>query len=141
MAPRALPLLGVLFFVGAVASAGMPPLSGFIGKLLLLQAVPLKETVWLIGLWTIVLVGGLTALIALSRAGSILFWRTKGERDAAQGQRLQLRRIAPVILLLMMGVVMTIFAAPICRYAEATAVQLLTPGNYIEAVLPKEEKP
>lgn len=140
MAPRVLPLLGVLFFVGAVASAGMPPLSGFIGKLLLLQAVPLKETVWLIWLWTIVLVGSLAALIALSRAGSILFWTTQGEMVATRGQRLHLRLIAPVILLLMMSVVMTIFAAPICRYVEATASQLLTPGNYIESVLPKEEK-
>ena len=141
MAPRVLPLLGVLFFVGAVASAGMPPLSGFIGKLLLLQAVPPKESVLLIWLWTIVLAGGLAALIALSRAGSILFWATKGEMVAARGQRLHPRLIAPVILLLMMAVVMTIFAAPICRYAEATAGQLLTPGNYIESVLPREGKP
>jgi multicomponent K+:H+ antiporter subunit D len=141
MEPRVLPLLGVLFFVGAVASAGMPPLSGFIGKLLLLQAVPLKEATWLIWLWTIVLVSGLAALIAFSRAGSLLFWRTKEERVAAREQRLHPRLIAPVTLLLMMGVVMTLFAAPICRYVEATAGQLLTPANYIESVLPREDKP
>jgi len=141
MQSRVLSLLGVLFFVGAVASAGMPPLSGFIGKLLLLQAVPPEEAAWLIWLWIIVLVGGLAALIALSRAGSILFWSTKGEMVTTRGQGLHLRRIAPVILLLMMSVIMTIFAAPICRYIEATADQLLTPGNYIESVLSKEEKP
>ncbi len=142
MAPRVLPLLGVLFFVGAVASAGMPPLSGFIGKLLLLQAVPPEEGIWLlIWLWTIVLLGGLAALIALSRAGSLLFWTTEGDMIATERQRLHPRLIAPVILLLAMSVVMTILAAPICRYAEATAGQLLTPGNYIDAVLPKEKKP
>ena len=141
MAPRVLPLLGMLFFVGAVASVGMPPLSGFVGKLLLLQAVPLEKTIILIWLWTIVLVGGLAALIALSRAGSTLFWRAKGEAVVSQGQRLHLRLIAPVILLLTMSVVMTIFAAPICRYAEATASQLLTPSNYFESVLLREEKP
>jgi hypothetical protein len=40
-----------------------------------------------------------------------------------------------------MSVVMTILAAPICRYAEATAGQLLTPANYIDSVLTKDEKP
>ena len=141
MAPGVLPLLGILFFVGAVASAGMPPLSGFIGKLLLLQAVPPEEAALL---WTIVLVGGLAALIALSKAGSLLFWTAEGEMVSVRGQGLHLRYlrlVAPVVLLLTMSVVMTIFAAPICRYAEATASQLLTPGNYIAAVLPKEEKP
>ena len=134
-------LLGVLFFVGAMAAAGMPPLSGFIGKLLLLQAAPPKEAVWLIWLWTIVLVGGLAALIALSRAGSILFWTKEGEMVAAQGQRLHLRLIAPVILLLMMSVVMTVFAAPITRYAEATAAQLLNAGQLYRSRAAQEEKP
>jgi multicomponent K+:H+ antiporter subunit D len=140
-----LPLLGVLFFVGAVASAGMPPLSGFIGKLLLLQAVSPEKGIWLlISLWTIVLTGGLAALIALGRAGSLLFWTTKGEAVIGGSQRLQprfLHLVAPIVLLLSMSVVMTILAAPICRYAEATAAQLLTPTNYIDSVLPKEEKP
>jgi hypothetical protein len=36
---------------------------------------------------------------------------------------------------------MTLLAAPICRYAEATAAQLLTPRNYIAAVLHEEKKP
>ncbi|WP_459947084.1 monovalent cation/H+ antiporter subunit D [Desulfocastanea catecholica] len=139
MAPQVLPLLGVLFFVGAVASAGIPPLSGFIGKLLLLQAVPPEETVLLIWLWSIVLLGGLAALISLSRAGSLLFWTTEGEMVTTRGQGLRLRLVVPVVLLLTMSVVMTLFAAPICRYAEATATQLLTPGNYITAVL-REEK-
>jgi multicomponent K+:H+ antiporter subunit D len=141
IASRVLPLLGVLFFIGAVASAGMPPLSGFIGKLLLLQAVPMEEPIWLTWLWTIVLLGGLAALIALSRAGSLLFWTTEGEMLATERQGLHLRFVAPVILLLTMSVVMTILAAPICRYAEATAGQLLTPANYIDSVLTKEEKP
>jgi multicomponent K+:H+ antiporter subunit D len=127
-------LPGVLFFMGAVAAAGMPPLSGFIGKLLLLKAVPPDAAGWL---WTVVITGSLAGLVALSRAGTRLFWRTEGETLSRPAY--PLTRIAPVVVLLAMSVVLTIFAAPICRYAEATAIQLLTPQDYIAAVLQKEK--
>ena len=45
-------LLGGLFFLGAIAVAGLPPLSGFLGKLLLLQALPSPA------LWGVLLLGG-----------------------------------------------------------------------------------
>jgi multicomponent K+:H+ antiporter subunit D len=122
--------LGVLFFLGAVAAAGMPPLSGFIGKLLLLKSVAPEQAAWL---WTIVLTGSLAGLIALSRAGSRIFWKTEGERAIA-GQA-NLAHLAPTALLLAMSIAMTVFAAPVIRYAEATAVQLLAPQQYIAAVL------
>lgn len=129
-------LPGVLFFIGAMAAAGMPPLSGFIGKLLLLQAVPPRAAVWL---WTIVLVGSLAGVIALSRAGTRLFWQTEGE--ILTGPRPRLIHLAPVVLLLATSAALTIYAAPVCRYAEATAAQLLAPRGYIEAVLHQEKKP
>lgn len=129
-------LPGVLFFVGAVAAAGMPPLSGFIGKLLLLQAVSPDAAGWL---WPVVITGSLAGLVALSRAGTRLFWRTEGKTFSRP--RPSLTRVAPVVVLLAMSVVLTIFAAPICRYAEATATQLLTPQDYIAAVLQKERTP
>ncbi|PKM45419.1 MAG: monovalent cation/H+ antiporter subunit D [Gammaproteobacteria bacterium HGW-Gammaproteobacteria-1] len=122
--------LGVLFFLGAVAAAGMPPLSGFLGKLLLLQSAPPSQSAWL---WTIVLTGSLAGLIALSRAGSRIFWKTKGVR--ATGTLADLPHIAPPALLLAASVAMTVFAAPITGYAEATATQLLAPQQYIDAVL------
>jgi multicomponent K+:H+ antiporter subunit D len=122
--------LGVLFFLGAVAAAGMPPLSGFLGKLLLLQSAPPSQSGWL---WTIVLTGSLAGLVALSRAGSRIFWKTKGLR--ATGCLADLPHIVPPALLLAASVVMTVFAAPITGYAEATAMQLLAPQQYIAAVL------
>ena len=128
--------LGVLFFLGAVAAAGMPPLSGFIGKLLLLQAVAPAEAVWL---WCVVLTGSWAGLIALSRAGSRIFWKTEGQRAA--GALAGLPRLAPAALLLGLSVTMTVFAAPITRYAEATAIQLLQPQGYIAAVLNPEKQP
>ncbi|WP_127476988.1 monovalent cation/H+ antiporter subunit D [Sulfurivermis fontis] len=122
--------LGVLFFLGAVAAAGLPPLSGFLGKLLLLQAVAPAQAGWL---WSIVLIGSLAGLIALSRVGSRIFWKTAGDRAVA-GQA-PLTHLAPAAVLLAMSIAMTVFAAPLIRYTEATAAQLLAPQQYINAVL------
>jgi multicomponent K+:H+ antiporter subunit D len=80
--PRA-PLVGALFFLCAILLAGLPPLSGFIGKFLLLRAA-LDHPAWPWILAT-VLVAGLLALIALARSGSLLFFRS-----AAPGQGGQL---------------------------------------------------
>ncbi len=127
--------LGVLFFLGAVAAAGMPPLSGFIGKLLLLKAVDPAQATWL---WGIVLTGSLAALIALSRAGSRLFWKTEGDRATAG--HVDLPYFVPTAILLAMSVAMTVFASPLTRFAEATATQLLSPQQYIDAVLSPEKR-
>lgn len=129
-------LLGGLFFFGAVAVAGLPPLAGFVGKLLLLRAVPIPGGVWL---WGTVLLTSLMTLVALSRAGSRLFWGTTGEtlaRAEESGWRL-----VPAALLLALSVALSMGAAPASHYAEAAAAQLLSPGGYIEAVLGGGEKP
>ncbi len=71
--PRA-PLVGGLFFLCAILLAGLPPLSGFLAKFLLLRAA-LDHPAWP-WILTTVLVAGLLALIALARAGSLLFFRS-----------------------------------------------------------------
>ena len=71
--PRA-PLVGGLFFLCAILLAGLPPLSGFLAKFLLLRAA-LDHPAWPWILAT-VLVASLLALIALARAGSLLFFRS-----------------------------------------------------------------
>ncbi|KAB2888768.1 MAG: monovalent cation/H+ antiporter subunit D, partial [Desulfobulbaceae bacterium] len=126
-------LLGGLFFLAAIAMAGMPPLAGFLGKLMLLQAAPPGKFAWL---GPVVLIASLACLVALSRAGSSLFWRTEGE--AAGGTGFLLRLAAPTVLLLAMAVALTVWAAPVSRYAEATAAQLLHPRETVEAVLGRE---
>ncbi len=71
--PRA-PLVGGLFFLCAILLAGLPPLSGFLSKFLILRAA-LDHPAWPWILAT-VLVASLLALIALARAGSLLFFRS-----------------------------------------------------------------
>ena len=129
-------LLGGLYLLGAMAAAGTPPLSGFIGKVLLLRAAPAGGTAWL---WAVVLTAGLVALVALSRAGSTLFWKTEGLR--AEGGGARPLAFAPVVVLLGAAVVLTVCAGPVIRYTEATAAQLLTPAGYTGAVLNWEDRP
>lgn len=129
-------LLGLLFFLGGVAAAGLPPLSGFIGKVLLLQSAAPDEA---LGLWGVVLLSGLLTLIAFSRAGSRIFWATAGE--AADGGKANWLRVVPTVLLLALSVAMTVGAAPVSRYAEVTAQQLLQPALYRAAVLVTTEEP
>ena len=129
-------LLGLLFLFGAVASAGLPPLSGFLGKLLLLRSAQPGFAVWL---WPTLLSVSLVGLAALSRAGSELFWHAEGV-DLPR-RALPMARVVPVVLLLSASLLLSVFAGPVSRYAEAAAVQLLSPAAYRAAVLAPEPRP
>jgi len=125
-------LLGGIFFLAAMSIVGMPPLSGFIGKLLLLSAAGTGHlAAWL---YPVVLGSGLLALIALSRAGTTLFWRQT--EVSASAEPLDALRMTAVLLLLLASPLLVVFAEPVLTYLAATADQLLQPQNYIDAVFP-----
>ena len=121
--------LSVLFLIGAVAAAGLPPLSGFIGKLLILQSVePGFEMAWL---WSVLLVGSFLTIIAYSRAGSIVFWRTV-DGHLEKPDPLNGRISVAAGALTALAIVLVVFAGPITRYTDATAEQLHNNNAYIE---------
>jgi multicomponent K+:H+ antiporter subunit D len=123
-------ILGGLFFFGAIAVAGLPPLSGFIGKLLLLRS--LEPGMQALMLWPIVLGGGLLTLIALSRAGSMLFWRVGlSQLDSAE---LDYGRLLACMGLLLLSFLLVVGAAPLLSYVEATASQLHDLGLYRQII-------
>jgi len=124
-------LLGGAFFFGAIAVAGLPPLSGFLGKLMLLRSVSGGSEA--IALWSVVLVSGLVTLVALSRAGSTLFWRT-GHTVLGSAQREPVKVLA-TFGLLASAPLMVVAARPLISYAQATAAQLLDAGLYRQAIL------
>jgi multicomponent K+:H+ antiporter subunit D len=123
-------LLGALFFIAAISVIGLPPLSGFIGKLLLLSAAGTQGYApWL---WVMLLGGSLVTLMALSRSGSTFFWRTgepvAGAKPADKGELLA------VISLLACILVVTLCASRLLDYTQALAHQLLSPEAYIQAM-------
>jgi multicomponent K+:H+ antiporter subunit D len=137
-------LPGLMFLIAAVSLAGLPPLSGFIGKLVLLMAT--VEQRWI---WAALLVSSFLVLVGMARAGTRLFWRVPPGAQvpapsgtiAAPARTLE---TAATVLLLGYGVAMVLAAAPILDYTRAAAAQLLSPADYVEQVraqLPAMRKP
>ncbi|MBK8687073.1 MAG: monovalent cation/H+ antiporter subunit D [Betaproteobacteria bacterium] len=126
-------LLGLLYLVAAMAIAGLPPLSGFVGKLGILAATaPLPQAP---ALWAAVLVSGLLATIVLARAGSRIFWKAQGAPPDAAAARILPTELAGVGMLACALLLLAVFAGPAQRYARAAAAQLLDPAAYVTAVL------
>lgn len=132
-------IIAALFFGAAIAMAGLPPLAGFVGKLLVLDAI--RETDWWVWGWAFILGTSLIAVLGFARAGSALFWLPNdaaspktaefvGEPGGTSGWGL-----AVLGAMLALIVALTVFAAPATRFAQATAAQLYTPATYILAVL------
>ena len=129
--------LGVAFFIAAVAAAGVPPLAGFFGKALLLQAAgqtPLA--VWVVAL---VLGSSLAMMVALARAGSTLFWKpASGALPTGTTQSVSPSSAActlAIVALLSAVVATSVGAGPLSAYTAAAAQQLLARQGYIDAVL------
>lgn len=124
-------VLAMMFFIAAIAIIGMPPFSGFIGKLFILEAARTGAQVAL--LWPLVLGSTFLIMIALSRAGSRMFWHTldgkPGDISHPSGQ------LIAIGLLLLTIVGLTIFANSISQFIDGVAYNIMHPAAYIEAVL------
>jgi len=128
-------LLSGLFFLAAIGIVGLPPLSGFIGKLLILDGVrAAPEAAWI---WATILITTLIGVLAFARAGSLIFWKSapiEGDipppvpDDRTGGVLTAAGLLAGLAALSVMG-------GPVTAYTEATAAQLFEPQQYIAAVL------
>jgi multicomponent K+:H+ antiporter subunit D len=129
-------LLGLLFLLGAVGAAGLPPMSGFIGKVLMLQGAGRGPLVpWF---WAAVLGSGLLATFALARAGGSVLWKTHG---LVVGLPMPAGPRCGVAVLATAGLLWIVGAGGATRYTDAAAAQLMTPHDYIAAVLQKAPVP
>ncbi|QAY86852.1 monovalent cation/H+ antiporter subunit D [Pseudomonas arsenicoxydans] len=139
--PWTMAFLGLSFIACALLIIGMPPLSGFIGKLGLLSALlnpsglgngadePVSNAAW--GLLALLVLSGLASLIAFARVGIQRFW-TPQERPSPLLRRFE---CVPIIVLLGLSVALTFKAEPLLRYTQAAADALNNPQQYVMAVL------
>ncbi|MFD2764647.1 Na+/H+ antiporter subunit D [Micromonospora eburnea] len=133
---RLAPMLAVLFFVPAMNLAGIPPFSGFLGKLGLLQAGVAAG-----GVLPAVLVaaGTLTSLLTLytaSRVWSLAFWRAPQQATPHPAVRLPGLMVGATTALVALGVALTLVAGPLFRVSVDAATDLRDRTPYVRAVLP-----
>ena len=135
---------GALYFATAVALASLPPLGGFIGKFLLLRASPDPAV------WSVVLGAAFLSIVALARAGSIVFFSVHtvaagapedtpravdvqpgeaADPDSGRRETLAILGLLALVLALALG------AGPAHEFARDTATQLGEPIAYVRAVL------
>lgn len=129
-------LVSALYFGVAIAVSGLPPLSGFLGKLMIMQAT--QGAAQVVVIWSIILATSLIVIVGLMRAGMIALWKTDDHTVPSdiRPDGLSLTMIG-VLLAALAG--LTVFAGPISDYTAAAAAQLNDPAAYIEAVLYQQE--
>ncbi|MEI4263264.1 monovalent cation/H+ antiporter subunit D [Roseovarius sp. D0-M9] len=136
------PLISAMFFVAAIAIVGLPPLSGFIGKLMVLDAALASPLV--VWIWAVVLGTSLIGIIGFSRAGSTVFWKAKATSHPEDTQETEAPpppsppsalAYTSVGGLLALLITLTIFAGQAHDYTIAIAAQLFDAGDYITEVM------
>ncbi|NJL09088.1 MAG: hypothetical protein HC900_13245, partial [Methylacidiphilales bacterium] len=119
--------VGAAYMVFALAICGVPPLSGFLGKLMIMRSIqtaPLGAAAWVA-----LLVASLLPALVLARAASVFFWEPKPAPAIAEKTRLGLPALA-TLMLLAASPLLVAFAAPVADYARAAAEQLHSPETY-----------
>ncbi|KUI39488.1 cation:proton antiporter [Mycobacterium sp. IS-1590] len=152
------PLLAFVFVVPALNLGGIPPFSGFIGKVALLEAGAQDGSVLA---WTLVAGGVLTSLLTLYvvvRVWTKAFWRSR--EDAPEGHlsaavpsalldepediqfvdrdhvgRMPAGMVGPTGALIAAGLALTVLAGPIFAYSERASSEVLDRSEYITAVV------
>ncbi|MCH9702538.1 MAG: Na+/H+ antiporter subunit D [Actinomycetia bacterium] len=160
------PLLAFVFVVPALNLGGIPPFSGFIGKVALIEA---GTQVGSVLAWTLVAGSVITSLLTLyvvARVWTKAFWRSRA--DAPEGHlsaaapstlvdnteavtdidladrddvgRMPVGMLLPTAGLIAVGLSMSVLAGPIFAYSERAAAEVLDRGRYISAVLGELER-
>jgi multicomponent K+:H+ antiporter subunit D len=132
--PVAQPILvGSVFMLLVIAMTGMPPLSGFFGKVMVLDAALAHP--WFIAILLVVLVSGLLMIISVARTGSLLFYSAVKPEPNDTPPEFNRLAFAAIIGLLMTSPLLVAFAKPISAVTEHTAMQLYDSRSYVSAVL------
>jgi multicomponent K+:H+ antiporter subunit D len=137
--PAGVAFLGLSFMGCTLLLAGLPPLSGFVGKFAMLSGLLDTPSPGTAG-WTflgLLIVSGFLTLIALSRTGIRHFWT----QPHATMPSLPALEVLPVAGLLAACVALTVWAGPVMQHAEATAAGLKTPTAYRNAVMGARQVP
>jgi multicomponent Na+:H+ antiporter subunit D len=131
---RQRPWLALVFLIPALSLAGLPPLSGFFAKYIVIKAGVEAGSWWAVGFGLLV---GLLTLFSMIKIWAEVFWKRPPETDSPidLSGKLSPWMLAPVILLSAITVGIGLFGEPLYQLAKVAASQLLNPQGYIDAVL------
>ncbi|AEG43092.1 Na+/H+ antiporter subunit D [Isoptericola variabilis] len=136
---RVAPGLAILFFVPAMSLVGIPPLSGFLGKVgLLTEGARLGTPLT----WTLVAGSVLTSLLtlyAVVKAWNKAFWQTPPDEVVERSDdatHLPRGMVGPTAVLVGAGLALTFVAGPLYGYAERAAATSMDGTTYVDAVFP-----
>ncbi len=130
--PGLMTALAVAYSAAVLVLAGLPPLSGFIGKFMMLAGGIGEGGVATTAVWVfaaLLLTAGFATLIGLMRIGIQTFWANDGDAPP-----IRMLEAAPVIALTAMLVLITVRAEDVLRYTNATARALEAPTLYVDGV-------
>ena len=132
---RERPLLAVLFLIPALSLAGVPPLSGFFAKLLIVRS---GLEAGHVALSFVALAVGLLTVFSMTKVWAEAFWKDAPARAAwapaipAGGL---LPMVVPVAGLCVLTLVLGVAPGPLIELSMEAAAQLLDRTAYLEAVL------
>jgi multicomponent Na+:H+ antiporter subunit D len=131
------PVLALLFLLPALSLAGLPPFSGFVAKLALVEAGVATDQYVIVG---VSLAVSLLTLFSMTKIWGNAFWgrpTTEPSLSAAAanpgaGPRLM---VAATAVLASVSLLIAAASGPLLRLSERAAADLLDPRGYLEAVL------
>jgi multicomponent Na+:H+ antiporter subunit D len=126
---RGRPVFAAIAMVPIFSLAGVPPLSGFLGKLAILEGTFAAGAFWLGGL---VLFVGLLTLLSMGRTWAEVFWRPSKEADRGLPGRPLMIAISGLSLI---TIAISVIAGPLLDITLRAAHQLLQRDEYIRIVL------
>ncbi|MFB2537884.1 monovalent cation/H+ antiporter subunit D [Acinetobacter sp. c3-l95] len=140
-------LVSILFFILALMMAGLPPLSGFVGKVMILQATAYSPyQVWII---LAILLVSLLSILVFVRTGFLIFWRAEHPEDNPKNPAFTSYQALPSqptprvdkLIYLFIGLLISyaVVAEPVHQYAYAAAAQLQDKSLYQRKVLKFDE--
>jgi multicomponent Na+:H+ antiporter subunit D len=131
---RNYPMLGWMFFVVMLSLAGIPPFSGFIGKVLVGQGAIDAGSYILLAL---AFISSIFVLYSLLRIFLQCFW---GETIISTEDEMPMKKgwVIPCALLTAATIALGLGAESLAPYVKDAAETLINPQNYIDAVLYKD---
>lgn len=131
------PVVAVLWFLGFLVLAGFPPLSGFFGRLALLNVAILYQEYLLVA---VIIVGSLLGLLPMLRVWNGVFWRQSPQQERSPSPeqpppQATMRLIVPGGVLVALCVALAVWVSPAMDYSLMAATQAMDGGGYISDVL------